>query len=362
MKALRSFTVRPSLPPELGGPGGAGHEPALVVGRPDPRPVPLGRPRRVGRHRPRPRAPARPGVRASGSTRWPTTPASCASSARCATSCSATSTATAGSRPATGRPCGRIAYFSPEFGIAEALPQYSGGLGVLAGDHLKAASDLGLPLVGIGLFYRHGYFRQSLSADGWQQERYPDLDPHAMALHAVRRRPGRGRPRRHAARRPGVAGRRRPHPALPARRRRRGEPARRCATSPTASTAATPSTGCARRSSSASAACAPSTRSASTPRCSTPTRATPASSASSASASSSRTRASATAEAIEAVRAGCIFTTHTPVPAGIDRFPRELIERYFGGWAAEVGITARRADGPRPPPRRRRPTSASTWP
>jgi len=70
-----------------------------------------------------------------------------------------------------GTPLRSIAYFSPEFGIAEALPQYSGGLGVLAGDHLKAASDLGLPLVGIGLFYRHGYFRQSLSADGWQQER-----------------------------------------------------------------------------------------------------------------------------------------------------------------------------------------------
>ena len=81
-----------------------------------------------------------------------------------------------------GSPLRSVAYFSPEFGIAEALPQYSGGLGVLAGDHLKAASDLGVPLVGIGLFYRHGYFRQSLTADGWQQERYPDLDPHAMAL------------------------------------------------------------------------------------------------------------------------------------------------------------------------------------
>ncbi|MFM7067885.1 MAG: alpha-glucan family phosphorylase, partial [Actinomycetes bacterium] len=77
---------------------------------------------------------------------------------------------------------GVVAYFSPEFGISEAVPQYSGGLGVLAGDHLKAASDLGVPLVAIGLFYRHGYFRQSLTADGWQQERFPDLDPHAMAL------------------------------------------------------------------------------------------------------------------------------------------------------------------------------------
>ncbi|HET6663746.1 MAG TPA: alpha-glucan family phosphorylase, partial [Acidimicrobiales bacterium] len=75
-----------------------------------------------------------------------------------------------------------VAYFSPEFGIAEAVPQYSGGLGVLAGDHLKSSSDLGVPLVGVGLLYRHGYFRQSLDADGWQQERYPLLDPHVMAL------------------------------------------------------------------------------------------------------------------------------------------------------------------------------------
>lgn len=68
-----------------------------------------------------------------------------------------------------------IAYFSAEFGVSEVLPQYSGGLGILAGDHLKAASDLGLPLIGIGLMYRHGYFRQSLNAAGWQQERYPVL-------------------------------------------------------------------------------------------------------------------------------------------------------------------------------------------
>jgi starch phosphorylase len=80
---------------------------------------------------------------------------------------------------------GVVAYFSPEFGIAEAVPQYSGGLGVLAGDHLKSSSDLGVPLVGVGLFYYHGYFRQSVSADGWQQERYPDLDPYAMSLALV---------------------------------------------------------------------------------------------------------------------------------------------------------------------------------
>ncbi|MDQ3645733.1 MAG: alpha-glucan family phosphorylase [Actinomycetota bacterium] len=77
---------------------------------------------------------------------------------------------------------GSVAYFSPEFGVGEALPVYSGGLGVLAGDHLKAASDLGVPLVAVGLLYRQGYFRQRLNADGWQQEQYPDLDPHAMPL------------------------------------------------------------------------------------------------------------------------------------------------------------------------------------
>ncbi|MFW0785718.1 alpha-glucan family phosphorylase [Gordonia sp. CPCC 206044] len=75
-----------------------------------------------------------------------------------------------------------IAYFSMEFGISEVLPIYSGGLGILAGDHLKAASDLGLPLIGVGLFYRSGYFHQSLSRDGWQVERYPVNDPTSLPL------------------------------------------------------------------------------------------------------------------------------------------------------------------------------------
>jgi glycogen phosphorylase len=75
-----------------------------------------------------------------------------------------------------------IAYFSMEFGVAESLPNYSGGLGILAGDHLKAASDLGLPLVAVGLLYRSGYFRQSLTADGWQSESYPSLDPQGLPL------------------------------------------------------------------------------------------------------------------------------------------------------------------------------------
>lgn len=75
-----------------------------------------------------------------------------------------------------------IAYFSMEFGVSEVLPIYSGGLGILAGDHLKAASDLGLPLIGVGLLYRSGYFRQGLDHDGWQIERYPVNDPDELPL------------------------------------------------------------------------------------------------------------------------------------------------------------------------------------
>ncbi|MEX0887621.1 MAG: alpha-glucan family phosphorylase [Phycisphaeraceae bacterium] len=69
-----------------------------------------------------------------------------------------------------------VAYFCAEFGLAESLQVYSGGLGCLAGDHLKSAAELGLPMVAVGLLYRHGYFQQYLNADGWQQEYYPDLD------------------------------------------------------------------------------------------------------------------------------------------------------------------------------------------
>ncbi|HEY2552824.1 MAG TPA: alpha-glucan family phosphorylase [Streptosporangiaceae bacterium] len=81
---------------------------------------------------------------------------------------------------------GAIAYFSPEYGITAALPQYSGGLGILAGDHLKASSDLGVPVIGVGLMYRHGYFTQSLSAEGWQTERYPASDPAGLPVTLLR--------------------------------------------------------------------------------------------------------------------------------------------------------------------------------
>lgn len=76
----------------------------------------------------------------------------------------------------------RVAYFSAEFGVHESLPIYSGGLGILAGDHLKSASEIGLPLLGVGLLYRNGYFQQYLSMDGWQQEAYPELDFYNLAI------------------------------------------------------------------------------------------------------------------------------------------------------------------------------------
>jgi starch phosphorylase len=234
-------------------------------------------------------------------------------------------------------PLGLVAYFSPEFGIAEAVPQYSGGLGVLAGDHLKSSSDLGVPLVGVGLLYRHGYFRQSLDADGWQQERYPLLDPHRMALKLCegvrisvdiagvplvaqvwKAEVGRvplyfldadvddnpddiravtdrlyGGDVEHRLRQEillGVGGVR----ALQAA----GVDAQVFHTNE----------------------------------------------GHAGFLGLERIRQLVTAEglsypeAIEAVRAGCIFTTHTPVPAGIDRFPRELMDKYFSAWCGEVGV------------------------
>ncbi|SFP31098.1 starch phosphorylase [Amycolatopsis arida] len=89
-------------------------------------------------------------------------------------------------RRAAGEEYGRlpeaVAYFSMEYGVTEALPNYSGGLGVLAADHLKAASDLGVSMIGVGPLYRAGYFRQSLSLDGWQVEHYPVIDPSGLPL------------------------------------------------------------------------------------------------------------------------------------------------------------------------------------
>lgn len=79
-----------------------------------------------------------------------------------------------------------VAYFCAEFGVHTSLPLYSGGLGILAGDHLKSASDLGLPLVAVGLLYRYGYFRQRLRNDGWQEEHYGETFPNDLPIHLVR--------------------------------------------------------------------------------------------------------------------------------------------------------------------------------
>jgi starch phosphorylase len=89
-----------------------------------------------------------------------------------------------------GNPPESIAYFSPEFGISAVLPQYSGGLGILAGDHLKSASDLGVPIIGVGLLYQFGYFKQSLTRDGWQHEDYPVLDPNELPISLLREADG----------------------------------------------------------------------------------------------------------------------------------------------------------------------------
>ena len=182
MRALRRFTVRLALPAPLAPLAElvmnlrwSWHPASLDLFR-------VGRPRDVGGRRPGPGAPARRGRAPSGWPRWPTDAEFLAPAA-------------SGARRPAGLPHdaalvpvarrtrrASIAYFSPEFGITEVLPQYSGGLGILAGDHLKAASDLGVPILGVGLLYRAGYFKQSLNAEGWQQERYPPLDPHGLPL------------------------------------------------------------------------------------------------------------------------------------------------------------------------------------
>ena len=121
-----------------------------------------------------------------------------------------------------------VAYFSAEFGLHESLPIYSGGLGVLAGDHLKSASDLGIPLIGVGLLYAQGYFRQTLDANGWQQETLPQRRPRAAADRAGPRprRPAaadRDRDAHRRAPRAGLAGRGRADDPAAARLERAGE-------------------------------------------------------------------------------------------------------------------------------------------
>ncbi len=239
-----------------------------------------------------------------------------------------------------------IAYFSAEFGITEVLPQYSGGLGILAGDHLKAASDLGVPLIGVGLLYRAGYFEQGLSADGWQLEHYPALDPNGLPVkllrqgdgsavvisvplpegrtlfaHVWRAQVGRvslllldsdieenaaaergvtdrlyGGDEDHRLRQEmllGIGGVR----ALRAYCQLTGTPAPEVFH---ANEGHAGFQGVERI------------------------------------RELTESHGLSFAEALQAVRAGTVFTTHTPVPAGIDRFPRALIERYFAAFGVPL--------------------------
>ena len=224
-------------------------------------------------------------------------------------------------------PLDLVAYFSPEFGISESVPQYSGGLGVLAGDHLKASSDLGIPLVAIGLLYGEGYFRQSLDADGWQQERFPRLEPAGMALtytdlHVTLDLAGEqttvhiwradvGRIPLYLLDAPGVTD-----------RLYGGDVEHRLRQEMVLGIAGVRAL--------RALGLAPQVFHTNEGHAGF--------------LALERIRELVAGglsfdEAVEASRPGGVFTTHTPVPAGIDRFPPELIAKYFGSFVPELGIT-----------------------
>ena len=241
------------------------------------------------------------------------------------------------------------------------LPQYSGGLGILAGDHLKAASDLGVPIVGVGLLYRHGYFRQSLSREGWQQETYPVLDPDGLPLSLLREADGTRRQDRRSA--------------CPASQTLTARiwvaqvgrvPLLLLDSDVEENTEATPRRHrpAVRRQHRAPAAPGDAARHRRRPRAPRVHAGSPAPPAPEVFHTNEGHAGFLGLErireltedtgldfdaALEVSRAGTVFTTHTPVPAGIDRFPRDLIEQYFGGDNA----CARRPGRPDPGARRR---------
>jgi starch phosphorylase len=245
-----------------------------------------------------------------------------------------------------------IAYFSPEFGITHVLPQYSGGLGILAGDHLKAASDLGVPVVGVGLLYRHGYFVQSLSRDGWQQERYPLVDPNNLPVSLLR--DADGSPVRIYVGLPG--GRRLAAAVWVAQVGRvpllmldsdieENGPAEREVTDRLYGGSSEHrllqemllgigGVRALREYSRVIGTSAPEVFHTNEGHAGF--------------LGLERIReltegAGLDLEAaLEAARSGTVFTTHTPVPAGIDRFPRDMIQQYFGGDNASPGLPVER--------------------
>lgn len=246
-----------------------------------------------------------------------------------------------------------VAYFSPEFGVTSALPQYSGGLGILAGDHLKAASDLGVPIVGIGLFYRSGYFRQSLTRDAWQTEQYPVCDPDASPI-SLLREPS-GAPARVSVGLPGgrvlaariwVASVGRVPLLLLDSGVEENAPAEREVTDRLYGG------GGEYRLQQEMLLGIGGVRALRT-YCRITGRAAPevfhTNEGHAGFLGLERIREIVEQDAsmdfdsaLEATRAGTVFTTHTPVPAGIDRFPRALIEQHFGGENASAGVPVER--------------------
>jgi len=240
-----------------------------------------------------------------------------------------------------------IAYFSPEYGITAALPQYSGGLGILAGDHLKAASDLGVPLIGVGLLYRHGYFTQSLSAEGWQAERYPASDPNGLPLTLLR--DANGTPVRiwvaladgaALAAQVWIAQVGRVPLLLLDSYVEENEPSLREVTDRLYGG------GTEHRLSQELLLGIGGVR-AVRAYCAVTGHAEPdvfhTNEGHAGFLGLERIREYVERgltfdEALEACRAGTVFTTHTPVPAGIDRFPVDLVQRQFGGQAAEGAL------------------------
>ncbi|GAA1875080.1 glycosyltransferase family 1 protein [Actinomadura bangladeshensis] len=241
-----------------------------------------------------------------------------------------------------------IAYFSPEYGITAALPQYSGGLGILAGDHLKTASDLGVPILGVGLLYRHGYFSQSLSPDGWQLERYPPIDPNGLPLTLLRERDGTpvhvtiGLPKGHALRAQVWVARvgRVPQLLLDSDVEDNDQAARDV-------TDRLYGGGGDHRLLQEMLLGIGGVR-AIRAYCRITGHPAPevfhTNEGHAGFLGLERIRELVSEdgltfdEALEATRAGTVFTTHTPVPAGIDRFPRDLIGRYFGGTNEEEQV------------------------
>ncbi|HOG45220.1 MAG TPA: alpha-glucan family phosphorylase, partial [Anaerolineae bacterium] len=236
-----------------------------------------------------------------------------------------------------------VAYFSMEFGLAESLPIYSGGLGILAGDHLKSASDLGVDLVGVGLLYQEGYFRQRLNADGWQEEYYPVNDFSVLPVIALRG-PG-GEPLAVPLHLPGRQVTARLWQANVGRvklilldtnvpenatqdqeitdRLYGGDLEMRIRQEIVLGMGGLRALDvlglwpdvCHLNEGHSAFLILERIRTL------------------------MKEHGHSFAQAREVVRAGTVFTTHTPVPAGIDRFPRHLMERYFGPYCQECGIT-----------------------